>query len=124
MTAITNTGCFPMRWLIGVGYMTAGLLAGSALWLVSVFVLWPLAMWAVVYGSLLAMAIWLVGAAIYVLRTHRKARAPDRACSSRAQVSCPSSMASSCSPLWHQRDAYSLVRCQVRAPDRIAATEE
>lgn len=76
MTAITNTGCFPMRWLIGVGYMTAGLLAGTALWLVSVFVLWPLAMWAVVYGSLLAMAIWLVGAAIYVLRTHRKARAP------------------------------------------------
>lgn len=76
MTTVTSTGCTPMRWLKGVGYVTAGLLAGGALWLVSVFVLWPLAMWAVVYGSLLAMTIWLVGAAAYVLRTQEKVRAP------------------------------------------------
>ncbi|MEV0331408.1 hypothetical protein [Nocardia sp. NPDC050717] len=76
MTTVERSRCTPGQWLHGLGWLAAGLLAGCVLLVAGVFALWPLAMWAVVYGPILAMTLWLVGASIYVLRTHGKPRDP------------------------------------------------
>ncbi|WP_280339582.1 hypothetical protein [Nocardia neocaledoniensis] len=78
MTTVEHSRCTPVQWLQGLGWLAGGLLAGCALLIAGVFALWPLATWAVVYGPILAMTIWLVGASIYALRTHGRRRDPRR----------------------------------------------
>ncbi|MEV0076552.1 hypothetical protein AB0H58_09090 [Nocardia neocaledoniensis] len=78
MTTAEHSRCTPVQWFQGLGWLAAGLVAGCVLLVAGVFALWPLAIWGVVYGPILAMAVWLVGASIYVLRTHGKPRDPRR----------------------------------------------
>lgn len=77
MSTMAGTRCSPVRLLKAAGHLLAGLAAGFALWVLCVAACWPFAWFALVVGSLLSLAIWVVAGAVYAIRTRGRARALD-----------------------------------------------